>query len=479
MKPLSGLDAAFLYAETPTTPMNVVATLVVEGRLDFAAVVARVEDRLPHLHPFRRRLVEMPFGFDHPAWIEDPDFDVRDHVFRLWAPAPGDERALEQVVGQLARRRLDRARPLWELALVEGLEADRTALVIKTHHAALDGVSGAALLLHLFDKLGDSGDRSGGARLPDGWRPDAEPGAPELLRHGWTRLRERPRVWGRVLRGAGRSAAGLARAHLAPAAPIRDAALPFQAPSSPWNGPLSSRRSVAYARAPLEAVQRVRAVFGGSLNDVVLGACTRALQGELRDRGHEPFEPLVAAVPVSTRSLDEPLDGGNRISAFLTHLPVQLEDPLQQLSEVSRATRRAKRLHAAVGEHTLASLAELATPAMAARAFQLYGSWKLAASHRPLFNLVVSNVPGPPEPLCFFGQPVHALLPHGPMMEGTGLNITALSYAGSIDVGILGCSRRVPEAPRLALRVAEAVEELAKLADAALPEVPPLARGLA
>jgi WS/DGAT/MGAT family acyltransferase len=269
------------------------------------------------------------------------------------------------------------------------------------------------------------------------------------------------------------------RAHWAPDAPIRDAALPFQAPESPFNGPLSTRRTIAYARTPLDSVQRVRGAFGGTINDVVLAACTRALQGELIERGALPDEPLVAAVPVSTRQADEPADCGNRISAFLTQLPVQLEDPLHQLSEVSRAARRAKRFHAAMGNRTLGALAELATPGLTRRAFELYGRWKLAASHRPLFNLVISNVPGPPVPLALCGLPVRGLHPHGPLMEGAGLNITVLSYAGSIDIGVLACAERVPEAHRLADRVAGALEELAKLADASLPDMPPLAREVA
>ena len=462
MKPLSGLDAVFLYAETPNTPMNVIVTLVVEGRIDFDAVVERVQARLPSLPPFRRRLVEMPLGLDHPAWIEDPDFDVRDHVTRVSAPPPGDDRALETVVGRIARRRLDRARPLWEIAVVEGLADDRTALVVKAHHAAVDGVSGAALLLHLFDRDGEDAG--------DAWCADAEPAPGELVRHGLGRLRDRPRAWRDTLAHVGRSALDIARARLEPGAPIRDAALPFQAAESPFNGPLSPRRGIAYARTPLATAQFVRSVFGGTLNDVILAACTRALQAELLDRRALPDAPLVAAVPVSTRALDDPADCGNRISAFLTELPVQLEDPVHQLAEVSRATRRAKRFHAALGDRTLASLAEITSPAVAERAFGLYARWRLAASHRPLFNLVISNVPGPPTALSFQGARVHALHPHGPLMEGAGLNITVMSYAGSIDVGVLACRERVPDAARVADRVAAAIEELAKVADRSLPE---------
>ena len=422
MKPLSGLDAVFLYAETPHNPMSVIATVIVEGTLAFEEVVARIEARLPLLPPFRRRLVEMPFGLDHPVWVEDAGFDVREHVTRVSAPAPGDDRALERVVGRIARRRLDRARPLWEIAFVEGLCDERSALVIKAHHAALDGVSGAAMLLHLFD-------REGAAEPSDDWRPEAEPEPASLLGDGLSRLSGRPRAWKDALRHGLRGAAQITRSQLAHDAPLRNAAWPFQAPRSPFNGPLSARRSVAYARARLASVNRAREVFGGTINDVVLAACSHALRAELLERGPAPEGPLIAAIPVSTRSLEDEADCGNRISAFLTQLPVQHEDPIHQLAEVVRASRRGKHFHRALGDRTLAAFAEIAAPGLVRGAFQLYERWKLANSHAPLCNVLISNVPGPRESLHLLGRRVNALHPHGPLMEGTGLNITVMSLS--------------------------------------------------
>ena len=402
--------------------------------------------------------------------------DVRDHVSRTTAPRPGDERALERVVGRIARRCLDRTRPLWELVVVDGLVGDRTALVIKAHHAALDGVSGAAILLHLFDRPGETGQPRGReAQAPP---PLSQPGPGEMLRYGVGRLMERPTIVRKALGHVGQSIADMASASWAPGSAMRDAAWPFQTPECPFDGPLSPDRTVAYSRTPLESVQRIRDAFGGTVNDVVLTACTRALQGELVERGALPTTPLVAAVPVSTRQADDPV-GGNRISTFLAQLPVQLDDPLHQLADVRRSTRRAKRVHHAMGPETLGALAEMLAPAAARRAFGAYGRWRLAASHRPLVNLVVSNVPGPPAALRLFGARVDALHPHGPLMEGVGLNITVMSYAGSIDFGVLACSERVPQAARLAARLAESLEELAKLADRSVPEVPPLAREVA
>lgn len=476
MEPLSGLDATFLYAETPTTPMNVIATVVIEGRVGIEEVVERVRARLPCLPAFRRRLVETPFGMDHPAWIEDPDFEVREHVVRADAPPPGDDRALETVVGQVARRRLDRARPLWEIAVVDGLADDRTALVVKAHHAAVDGVSGAATLLHLFDVP----DTPAPSEPDAGPLEDAlpEPGALELLGHGVSGLADRPRRYWDALRHAGASVSDFTRGYWRGGDLLQDPALPFQTRACCFNGSLSSRRSVGYARVPLHCVHHVRHAFGGTVNDVVLAACTRALQGELVERGELHEQPLLAGIPVSTRLPgDEP--GGNRISAMLARLPVQLEDPLHQLSDVRRTTRQGKRFHTLLGPRTLGALAEMLSPNVAQPAFSLYARLGLASLHRPLVNLTVSNVPGPPTALEFCGRRVNALHPHGPLMEGVGLNVTVMSYAGSVDVGVLACGHRVPDAHRVADRVAGAIEELTKLAESSLPDVPSIARHVA
>jgi WS/DGAT/MGAT family acyltransferase len=476
MEPLSGLDATFLYAETPTTPMNVIATVVIEGCVSLEEVVERVRERLPDLPSFRKRLVETPFGLDHPAWIDDPDFDVREHVIHLDAPPPGDDRALETVVAQVARRRLDRARPLWEIGVVAGLTGERTALVVKAHHAAVDGVSGAAILLHLFDRPAprDAAEPGSGELAA----PQAEPGPTALLGYGLSRWLGRPRRYWDAARQTGAAVSDLTRGLLASDPAVRDAALPFQAPACSFNATLSSRRSIAYARMPMGCIELIRQAFGGTVNDVVLSACTRALQGEMWERGEPAEQPLLAGVPVSTRRPGD-APGGNRVSALVARLPVQLEDPLHQLSEVKRSTRQGKRVHGLLGPDTLAALAEVLSPSLAQPAFSLYGRWKLAALHRPLVNLTISNVPGPPAALGFCGRPVYALHPHGPLMEGVGLNITAMSYAGSIDVGVLGCAERVPEAHRIADRVAQAIEELTKLAETSLPDVPPLARVVA
>ncbi len=481
MKPLSGLDAAFLYGETAHAPMNVIATVVVDrsdarDALDHASIVARLEARLRDLPPFRRRLVETPLAVDHPVWVEDPDFALERHVRRVRAPAPGTRTELAELVARAAATRLDRSRPLWELWVVEGLEDDRIALLIRAHHAALDGVSGAAMLLHLFDR-GEAAPTSAD-RDTDSWHPDPEPSTAALVARA---LRRTPERWSERARAAwagGRSLAGLFRSELGPEPLSRRTALPFAAAATRFNGSLSGRRGVAYARAALADVRSIRVAFGGTTNDVVMAACTASLRALLIERGEMPEAPLVAAVPISTRDAScEP--GGNHLSAMLVELPVHLPDPVHQLAEVSRSASAAKRLQGVLGARTLQTLLEAGPAPLLAGALQLYARWKLAALHRPLYNVLLSNVPGPPVPLSLLGAQVEALYPHGPLIEGAGLNLTVMSYAGSIDVGVLACERAVPDPDALASGVAAGIEALAKIARREPPRLLRLVRAVA
>lgn len=464
MKQLSGLDAAFVYAETPTTPMNVVATVVIDRggppeRLCYEHLLARLEKRLPRLPLFRQKLLETPFGLDHPVWIEDPDFRLQDHLLRVIAPPPGARRELAEVVARAASTRLDRSRPLWELWVVEGLESNRLGLIIKVHHAALDGVSGAAMLLQLFDCISDDAP----ACVEGQQAESAEALSPVgLMGRALRRLPERSQSWVDGVRITSQSLARIARQRMELEQEDFSASWPLGAPPTRFNGAVSNRRSVAYARATKKSVRTIRAALLGTVNDVVLAACTSSLRAYLAARGELPDEPLVASIPVSTRRLSD-APGGNRISAMLVGLPVHLADPLQRFSWLRQAATLAKGAHARLGPDTIGSLAEFPPPNFTWAAAQLYSRWQLAGKHRPIQNLMISNVPGPPEALSMCGARVESIHPHGPLLEGAGLNITVMSYAGHIDVGVLACGKAEPDADELADGVAVGIEELSKL----------------
>ncbi len=472
MRPLSGLDAAFLYMETPNTPMNVVGTIVLDPAtakegFSYAQVLELLEKRLHRLPPLRRRLVEIPLGLDHPVWIEDPDFRLEAHVRRVEAPSPGSDRVLARIVADFAARPLDRSRPLWELAVVERLSGGRAALVFKVHHAVADGVANAQMLLQLLDATPDPE----GAPLPPGstaspadWEPDAVPTEADLLGQALFGLALRPARFARVLRETARTAAELARQALVPNANATPATLPLTAPRTRLNRAVSPRRVVAYARVQFKDLRFVKSVFETTLNDVILAACTQSLRSYLEAHGDLPHEPLVATIPVSVRSGEEWKAHGNHISALFVHLPVQLEDPLDQLLAIRDNTREAKRLHSAVGPTALRDWAEFASPVLFANAIRLYSQLKLADRHRPIHNLVISNVPGPSAPLYAAGARVVAVHPHGPIFEGAGVNITVMSYVDSVDFGILACEETVPDVETIALGFGDAVGDLVKLA---------------
>jgi diacylglycerol O-acyltransferase len=240
--------------------------------------------------------------------------------------------------------------------------------------------------------------------------------------------------------------------------------MPFTAPETPWNRALSSQRTVAFGRARLSDVKEVGSAFGATVNHVVLAACTQTLRSYLETHGGAPGVPLVAAIPVSLRGPGDAESYGNRISALLVHLPVHLSDPVDQLLALRQDAASSKQQHARLGVAALGEWAEFTSSRLLGTAARFYSKQKLADHHRPLHNLVISNVRGPGAALYAAGARLTAAYPLGPLMEGTGMNITILSYAGSVDFGIVTCRRAVPHASDIALGFGAGVGRLLKIA---------------
>ena len=463
---LSGLDSAFLSLETPGTPMHMMGIFVLDAASDsggysFERILRLMEERVPDLAPFRSRLAEIPFGFDHPVWIDDPDLRIRSHVHRMAAPAPGSEQVLADLVAQIAAQPLDRKRPLWELSVIEGLAEDRVALVFKVHHAVADGVSSMRLLMRLLDS---SPDARQVWPLPERVQCDPAPTGRALLAHGLSRLPRRSVRLALLLRDTAATIAGLAHSLLFGAADGTHMPMPFSGPRTPWNGSTSPQRTVAFGSARLADAKLVASVFRTTLNDVVLAACTQTLRNYLEAHGGVPHRPLVAAIPLSLRGAGDRETYGNRISAFLVHLPVHLADPVERLLAVSHDARCSKQLHAELGASAIGEWAEFGSAALLAGAARFYSDRKLASRHAPLHNLVISNVRGPGAPLYAAGAKLTAAYPLGPLMEGAGMNITVLSYLGSVDFGVIACERSVPHVADIALGFGAAVADLLKVA---------------
>lgn len=463
---LSGLDAAFLSLETPSTPMHMIGTLVLDaastrGGYSFERILRLLEGRMPVLRPFQRRLAAIPFGLDHPVWLDDPDFRVRSHVYRVGAPAPGSDPVLASLVAQIAAQPLDRTRPLWELSVIEGLSEGRVALVFKVHHAVADGVSAIQLLLQLLDP---SPEAVNGLGSYERARREPAPTSRALLTHALRRLPRRSTRFARLLLDSTRSLAGATRSMVRGAADGPRMPMPFSAPATPWNGPTSPQRAVAFGRAPLADVKLINSVFDTTVNHVVLAACTQTLRNYLEAHGGVPDSPLVAAIPVSLRRPEELGAYGNRISALLVHLPVHLADPVDRLLTLRHDAAAARHHHARLGVGALGEWAEFTSSGLLRIAALFYSNRKLAGRHRPLHNLVISNVRGPGAPLYAAGARLTAAYPLGPLMEGAGINITVVSYVDSVDFGVIACERSVPHVGDIALGFGAAVADLHKIA---------------
>jgi len=473
MERLSGLDASFLYLETPSLHMHVSMAAMfdpssVPGGYSFAKLRDLVASRLVLAPVFRRRLMEVPFRLGHPYWVDDPDFDIDYHIRRAAVPAPGGIGELAAFVGDVCSRQLDRSKPLWEMHIVEGLADGRIAMVTKIHHATIDGVSGAELLAQLFDLEADPPPRPaptqpqdhGEARLPT----DAQ-----LVAQALAARLARPVEIVRLAWRTGRAVLDVRRVRQA--STTTPAALPLTTPRTSLNAAVTPHRKVAFASIGLEDVKRLKRHLGCTVNDVVLAVCAGALRRYLAGRGELPDEPLVATVPVSVRPGTEHVRGSNKVSAMWVGLPCAVDDPLERVRLVHEGTKGAKEEHQALGADVLLNWAEHATPNVFAAAARAYTRLRLADRHRPIHSLVISNVPGPDFPLYLAGAELVAGFPLGPVMDGAGLNVTVMSYRGVLNWGLMACAETVAGVWDIAAAIPAALDEL--LAAAGLPPAAP------
>jgi diacylglycerol O-acyltransferase len=459
---LSGLDASFLYFETPSMHMHVAMTAIFDpstmpGGYEFGKIREFIASRLHLVPPFRRRIVEVPFRLNHPIWVEDPDFDLDYHIRRIGAPAPGGHQELAEMAAQIASTPLDRGRPLWELYVVENLADGNIGVVTKMHHCAVDGVSGAELMVNLFDL------EPGGRVLdpPPVRVPEAIPSDLELVRHAVESRAKRSLKMLPLIGTTVRTAATLVSRHRDPDAIV--GAVPLTAPPTPWNHAITPHRRMSFTRVKLDDVKTIKNAVGCTVNDVVLGLMGGTLRRYLE--AHDAFpedSPLIAVCPVSVRGDDETGQTNNKVSAMFTSLATDVDDPIERLKTIHQVTKGAKEDHNVLGANILQDWAEHAAPTTFALAARLYSSMNLSDRHRPIHNVVISNVPGPPFPLYYAGAQLQYTLPMGPVMEGAGLNITVLSYMDNVDVGFMACRELVPDVWKLVDYVQDSMQELLK-----------------
>lgn len=459
MKPLSGLDSLFLHLETPATPMHVGAVHLLERPPrggDFLLRVRRHVARRMHLSPvFTRQLASMPLDFANPVWVRADRVDLERHVVRVTLPPPGSLAQLEAAVARLHSQPLDRSRPLWRFHVIEGLAGGGLAFYTKIHHATLDGASGVALAQALLDL-------SPTPRTVEPPRP-RHPDHPGLVAMVGTALKASGSQTVNLVRSLPTIARVAARLLASPTGFSRNLAF---GPRAPFNRAIDPGRSFATASLPLAEVRRLAAAHGATLNDVVLALVSGALRSYMKPRGGIPRKSMVAAMPVSLREAGN-TEATTLATMTLAALATNLADPLDRLRAIQASTRAAKDVTRQLKGVMPTDFPSLGLPWLLSAAAGLYGRTGLADRIPPIANLVVSNVPGPDQPLYLAGARLRTYWPVSIVEHGLGLNVTLQSYAGSLDFGILAARVGMPDARPLARGLHEALSEMSEATAAA------------
>jgi len=454
---LSALDVSFLYLEEPTTPMHVGGVAVFQPPdvgFDYDRLVQLVEQRIAQVPRYRQKVRQVPGRVAKPVWVDDPDFDVTFHVRRSALPRPGTDEQLRELVARLMSRRLDRARPLWEMYLVEGLAGGRIAIVTKTHHAMVDGISAVDLSQVILDPTPQPRE------VPDDlWVPDPEPASLSLVADAVTELVRRPTELADTVRlgllDARATLTTVVGTAVGLVATARTAARP--APESPLNVDIGEQRRYAQARTDLDDYRKVRKQHGGTVNDVVLATVAGALRSWLLTRG-EPVQPgsvVRAMVPVSVRDGSVTGPVGNQISSYLVDLPVGERNPVVRLHQVSYAMKGHKEAGQSIGADTLVRISGFAPPTL-----HSLGAKAVSGLSRRLFNLVVTNVPGPQVPLYAAGARMLEVFPVVPLARGQAVSVGLTSYNGGVFYGLNADRDAMPDVDVLAQLLEESLAEL-------------------
>ncbi|WP_440099353.1 WS/DGAT/MGAT family O-acyltransferase [Streptosporangium sp. H16] len=458
MRQLSAVDTQFLNFETSTNVANIGGLAILSGGLSRGDLVSLLAHRLHLAAPFRMRLAFVPLGLDHPYWTEDSRLDLDYHVREIALPRPGSDKQLGEQVARLHARRLDRRRPLWEMYLIHGLSGDRTALYMKVHHSAVDGVTGADVLASLLDTSPEPAE----VRLAPAAEPEEEIDTGEMVVRGLAKAVVNPANTIRFLinavphldeiplisqvPGAGlvsRLTRDLAT-YLSGSGAAEVPAMPrMTVPRTPFSGRISAHRRFAYTTLPLEDVKLVKNAFGVTVNDVVMSLCAGALRQWLLKHDALPEQPLVAGVPFSLRVPGDQ-SAGNQVSIMITTLATQIADPVERLMAVRDAMRLIKDRSSLAPARWLQQLSDMMPSALTGLASR--AAFNLFAGSAGPINVVISNVPGPQLPLYVSGARLLSYHPVSVVTDASGgINITVFSYDGSLDVGVIACREMVPD----------------------------------
>jgi len=486
MKQLSGVDTSFLNMETATQFGHVASLIVLDPSTsetgDIYGDVRRMfDERLHLLEIYRRKLVSDPLRLTNPYWVDDPDMDLEFHLREIALPAPGHERQLAEQVCRIIARPLDRTRPLWEWYVISGLADGNVAILTKIHHATIDGASGAEMLQVMLDTE------------PEGRHiePPAAPGVPErtptpfelagramfdLISHPAKAMRlQMQMLTAGMSLGTNQAFRDMMAASMPRWQPFgggdagngTTATALGPVPRTPFNGVITAHRRLAIHTLRLADAQVVKRAFGVTINDVVMELCAEVLRRYLAERDALPDASLAAMVPVSVRSGAGETAGSNQVTAVVSPLHTNIVDPVERLHAIHRSMTAAKEVQRAVPAAVLTDISQFTPPVLAAQAARLASSIRVADVMNMPFNVVISNVPGPRQPLYLSGATMKHFYPVSMVVDGLGLNMTVQSYMDNLDFGFVSCREMVPDLWDMSAYLDDALAQLLERAAAA------------
>ncbi len=449
MQQLTGLDASFVYSESAHAPTHVTSIMIYDqstapkGEVTFKGILEYLQDRVHLAHAFRRRLVRVPLDLDHPYWIEDGEFDLEYHVRHIALPKPGDWRQFCIQAARLHARPLDLARPLWEMYIIEGLDGIEGfpkgcfGMVLKVHHAAIDGMAGVEMITAIHEQT-----PSVEAPPPpaESWAPERVPSTAELLSRASVNGLARPahfaRVMGRVVPGMGRAAAQMQRSDAS--------SRPAAAPRTRFNGPVTPHRVIDAFTTSVSSAKGIKsAVQGATINDVVLTVYGGGLRTYLTAKGELPDTSLLAMCPISLRSAEQAKAGGNSVSAMVVPLGTQIADSLERLKFVQSSSHASKEFAEASDARSLSEMSQFLPGGLIGIGMRF--SSRFARLAPAMVNTTCTNVPGAREPIFFAGAKCVSSFGAGPVVDGMGLINVITSYVDDLVLAFTACREMMPD----------------------------------
>lgn len=463
MQQVSGQDATFLYAESPTSPMHIATLTIVEGSIEFNNFKEIVASKLHLIPKFRKKLLNVPLNLDYPYWVDDPYFDIDLHINRLKLPDPANWKTLREMTSSIFSSPLDLRRPLWSIDFIEGLDEvsqvpkGSIAIVSKIHHVMIDGSSGVGIMSILFDK--NEEDKNKKPSPPKPYEPEPLPDEISLLIKSTYGFFKNPL---KVPKLIGETAYSFLKVKMNSPLKVKRSSLKstYATPKTIFNKSVSPKRTWGTAILSFDRINTLRKIMDVSVNDLILAICAGAIRRYLEEREKLPAQPLVANVPISIRVKGEEQQMNNQISNMFVKIGTHIKNPIERLEFIYEQTSIGKSKHKAVGAKALSKMADAVPFGLANLAASLYSKYNIKEFHRPPFNVTITNVPGPQNPLYLKGHKVVGIFGLTPVLDGFGLIIAAFSYNGLVSITTTSDAKTMPDTDKFSRYIRESANEL-------------------